>query len=60
MPIQDRTGDDYEQILAASLVHLGYEFEGTVGKNYLHPPKRARNIIIPNTYIQPDLGSYSK
>lgn len=55
MPVQDRTGDDYEQILAASLVHLGYEFEGTVGKNYLHPPKRARNIIIPNTYIQPDL-----
>ena len=55
MPVQDRTGDDYEQILAASLVHLGYSHEQDVGKNYLHPSKRSKRIIIDNTYIQPDL-----
>lgn len=55
MPLQDRTGDNYEKILASSLDSLGYKFEETVGSNYLQPPKRTRAVIIPGTYIQPDL-----
>ena len=55
MPLQDRTGSSYEQLLAASLRKLGYSYNGDTGKNYLHPSARAGQIIIPDTYIQPDL-----
>lgn len=54
MPLQDRSGTKYEKLLAASLLFMGYELNGTGSKNYLHPGKRS-DIIIPHTFIQPDL-----
>ncbi|BAT57016.1 hypothetical protein NOS3756_60280 (plasmid) [Nostoc sp. NIES-3756] len=54
MPTQDKTGDKYEQFLAATLSSLGYSFNGVTGKNYLHPNKRS-TLVFPGTYIQPDL-----
>jgi hypothetical protein len=54
MPTQDRTGTRYERLLAFSLESLGFARSSIVGRNYLHPGKQA-DIVIPNTYIQPDL-----
>lgn len=54
MPHQDRTGTKYERLLAASLLHLEYKLNGHSGDNYLHPRPRSQ-VIIPGTYIQPDL-----
>lgn len=54
MPVQDRSGSKYELLLGASLRVLGFQFKSDEGKNYLHPGKNEA-IVIPDTYIQPDL-----
>lgn len=55
MAKQDKTGTKYEQILVSSLRYLGYVNDTDSGLNYLNPGKRNRNIVVPNTYIQPDI-----
>jgi hypothetical protein len=54
MPKQDRTGTKYEKLLAFSLEALGFTGGAQAGFNYLHPAKGAA-IVIPGTFIQPDL-----
>jgi hypothetical protein len=54
MPRQDRTGSNYEKLLAFSLEVLGFRRSSDPGKNYQQPSKNSE-IIIPDTYIQPDL-----
>ncbi len=55
MANQDRTGNSYEQLLEASVQQLGYERNGTTGRCYLHPSKGQKLVVIPDTYIQPDI-----
>ena len=54
MPLQDRSGTKYEKLLACSLDALGYKRNVEEGNNYIQPSKHA-DIVIPGTYIQPDL-----
>jgi hypothetical protein len=54
MSRQDRTGSNYEKLLAFFLEILGYKRSSKSRKNCLHPPKNSE-IIILRTYIQPDI-----
>jgi hypothetical protein len=51
---RDRTGNRYEQLLEASLLHLGYARDSDLGRNYIRPSTRGQ-VIIPKTFIQPDI-----
>lgn len=51
---RDRTGNRYEQLLEASLLHLGYARDRDTGLNYIRPSIRGQ-VIIPGTFIQPDI-----
>lgn len=51
---QDKTGTKYEKLIATCLRDLGYEFEASSGRNYLHPRPNSK-LVIPETFIQPDL-----
>ncbi|MBD1863990.1 MULTISPECIES: hypothetical protein [Trichocoleus] len=51
---RDRTGNRYEQLLEASLLHLDYTRDSDIGLNYIRPSVRGQ-VIIPGTFIQPDI-----
>ncbi|MBD2463942.1 hypothetical protein H6G89_23345 [Oscillatoria sp. FACHB-1407] len=51
---RDKTGNRYEQLLEASLLHLGYARDRDTGLNYIRPSIRGQ-VIIPGTFIQPDI-----
>ena len=55
MAKQDKTGTKYEKLLVASLRYLGYVNDTDSGLNYLNIGKKSRDIVIPNTYIQPEI-----
>jgi hypothetical protein len=52
--LQNKAGNKYEALLANALETLGYVRNGNTGKNYIQPSKR-QEVVIPGTYIQPDL-----